>query len=188
MKKITLTFLLVLFAMISKAQDVELVINKQPRVFFEHTAVADNSTTFAYLEATYNGGSMMKLFHEQKFWDAPVFLHLEYQTTFSSHTAIAGASYSFYLPNGFVSLAPLARYDWGINSFAIQLSNSYLFAWDRLELYGYNHAWHNGAFCFFGEERIHFKFSENYAIGLIVNISHFGGWSITPALGLRYRF
>lgn len=188
MKKFVLSIVIACVALTSHAQDVELVINGQPRVFFEHTTIADNTTTFAYLEATYNGGSMLKLFHEHKFWEAPMFLHLEYQSTFNTHTAIAGASYSFYLPKGFVSLAPLARYDWGQNLFAIQLSNSYLFNFGRLELYGYNHAWYNGSFCFFGEERLHVKIDEHYAIGLILNIMYFNGWDMSPSLGLRYRF
>lgn len=188
MKKIIVIVSLLLIGMIGRAQDIELVINEQPRVFFEYTAVADNSTTFAYLESAYKGGSMMQLFHEQKFWGAPLFLHLEYQTTFNTHTAIAGASYSFYLPSGFVSLAPLVRYDWGQNLFAIQLSNSYLFNFGRLELYGYNHLWYNGSPCFFGEERAHFNFSEHYAIGVIIDITHFAEWEVTPSIGIRYRF
>ena len=188
MKRTIVILSLLLIGMISKAQDVELVINEQPRVFFEHTAIADNSTTFTYQEATYNVGSMLHLYHEQKFWDAPVFLHLEYQSTFNTHTAIAGASYSFYLPTGFVSIAPLSRYDWGINSFAVQLSNSYCFDWGVLQFYGYNHLWYNGAMCFFGEERMHIKLSKHYAAGLILDITHFGAWEVIPALGLRYSF
>lgn len=188
MKKFVLSIIIACVALSAQAQDVELVINNQTRVFFEHTKVADNATTFAYIESTYNGSSMMKLFREQKFWESPIFLHLEYQTTFDTHTAIVGASYSFYLSKGFISIAPLARYDWGMNSFALQLSNSYLFNFGRVELYGYNHAWHNGAFCFFGEERVHLNISGHYSVGMIINISHFEKWKITPSLGLRYRF
>ena len=94
---------LCLSALTAKAQTIEVVLGEQPRLFLEKTSVTQNSTTFAYLEAGYNAGAMVKLFHEQKFWDAPAYIHAEYQSTFNgSHTAIAGGSYSFGLPNGYI--------------------------------------------------------------------------------------
>ncbi len=169
------------------AQDIELIVTGQPKVFFESTKVKDNSTTFAYLEATYNGGAMMKLFHEQKFWKKPIFLHLEYQTTFTNHTAIAGGSYSFFVKNGYISMGLFARYDWGINRFAAQISNSYLFSWKWGDFNGYNHLWYNGQWNFFGEERLNINLTPQIAISGILDISYFGEFNLIPCLGVRYR-
>ena len=73
MKQFLIITILCLSALTAKAQTIEVVLGKQPRVFLEKTRVMDNSVTFAYLEAGYKAGSMLKLFHEQKFWKAPVY-------------------------------------------------------------------------------------------------------------------
>ena len=187
MKRLLIIAVLCLSALTAKAQTIEVVLGEQPRIFLEKTRVMDNSTTFAYLEAGYKGGAMVKLFHEQKFWDAPAYIHAEYQSSFNdSHTAIAGGSWSFGLPNGFISLSPLYRYDFGPNTHAIQLSDCYFANWKWCELYGYNHAWYNGGFCFFGEERFHVKITQNLMIGAILDITHFGVWDATISVGIRY--
>ena len=85
-----------------------------------------------------------------------------------------------------ISVCPLYRYDFGINKHAVQLSNCYFAAWKWCELYGYNHAWYNGGFCFFGEERFHVKIVENLKIGAILNITHFGTWDAYVSVGIRY--
>ena len=88
MKRLLIIAVLCLSALTAKAQTIEVVLGEQPRIFLEKTRVMDNSTTFAYLEAGYKGGAMVKLFHEQKFWDAPAYIHAEYQSSFNdSHTA-----------------------------------------------------------------------------------------------------
>ena len=57
-----------------------------------------------------------------------------------------------------------------------------------MELYGYNHYWYNGAHCFFGEERIHFRITDHFKIGGIFDLTYFGQFAITPYLGLRFDF
>lgn len=187
MKRFLIIAVFCLSALTAKAQTIEVVLGKQPRIFLEKTSVTDNSTSFAYLEGSYGGGAMVKLFHEQKWWKAPVFVHAEYQSTFNgSHTAIAGGSYSFGLPNGFISLSPFYRYDFGINRHAVQLSNSYLAAWKWCELYGYNHVWYNGGINYFGEERFHINLTKHLKIGAILNLTYFGMFDATISFGIRY--
>ncbi len=189
MKKFIFVLVLALASIVSSAQTVELVVGKTQRVFIEKTAASENATSFAYLEAGYNGGAMLKVFHEQKFWKAPLFLHGEYQTTFDgAHTAIAGLTWSFGLPNGFISFSPLYRYDFASRLHAIQFSNAYLAGWKWVELYGYNHFWYNGAPCFFGEERIHFRVTEHIKLGAIVDLTYFGQFAVMPYIGIRYDF
>lgn len=189
MKKVLTLAALMLAAFSLRAQTVEFVAGKTQRVFIEKTASAENHTTFAYLEATYNGGAMLKVFHEQKFWETPLFLHGEYQTTFDgNHVALAGLTWSFGLPNGFISFTPQYRYDFGANLHGAQFSNAYLAAWKWVELYGYNHYWYNGAHCFFGEERLHFRLTEHFKIGCILDLTYFGQFGATPYLGIRYDF
>lgn len=187
MKRILIIAILSCLAVVMQAQTVEVVLGKQPRIFIEKTAVTKNSVSFAYLEGSYGSGAMAKLFHEQKFWEVPAYIHTEYQTTFNgSHTAILGGAYSFPLSNGFISLCPLYRYDFGINRHAVQLSNCYFAAWKWCELYGYNHVWYNGGINFFGEERFHINITKAFKIGAILNITHFGAWGATISAGIRY--
>lgn len=187
MKRILILIIAALSCVAAKAQTVELVLGETPRIFIEKTAVSDNSVSFAYLEGNYGAGAMLKLFHEQKWWKTPAYIHAEYQTSFNgSHTAILGGAYSFFLPNGFISLCPLYRYDFGINKSAAQLSNCYFAEWRWCELYGYNHAWYNGSFCFFGEERFHIKITDYFMVGLIANITRFGMLDASISLGIRY--
>ena len=189
MKRLFIAFVFTLAALSMKAQTVELVLGSQPRILVEKTAVTDNSVSFAYLEAAYQGGAMLKLFHEQKWWEFPAYIHAEYQTAFdNSHTAILGGAYSFGLRNGFISICPLYRYDFGINAHAVQLSNCYFVAWKWCELYGYNHIWFNGGMNFFGEERYHINITKHFKIGAILDITHFGDWTATISAGIRYDF
>lgn len=187
MKRILIIAVLCLSALTARAQTIEVVLGQQPRIFLEKTKVSENAISFAYLEGSYQGGAMVKLFHERKWWEAPAYIHAEYQSSFgSTHTAIAGGSYSFSLPNGFISLSPLYRYDFGGMDHAVQLSNSYFAAWKWCELYGYNHCWYNGSVCFFGEERFHINITQQFKIGAILNLSHFGVFDAVLSFGIRY--
>ena len=189
MKKVIAIAALVLAASTLRAQTVEFVAGSSQRVFIEKTATTDNAVTFAYLEATYGGGAMLKVFHEQKFWQMPLYLHGEYQTTFDGiHVALAGLTWTFGLPNGFISFTPQYRYDVGANLHGAQFSNAYLAAWKWVELYGYNHFWYNGSPCFFGEERIHFRITDHFKIGGILDLTYFGQFGATPYLGVRFDF
>lgn len=186
MKKLLLALCL-LFCLGATAQTTaELLVGKQQKIFLERTFVTDNSCTFGYLEATYNGGAMFKVFHEQKFWKAPVYGHVEYQTTFDgNHVALAGLGLYKFLDNGFLELCPMYRYDGQSNW---NLSFVYLLNWKYLELYGYNHLWGWDSVCFFGEERVHFKIGQHFRLGGAVDLAYFGEFTVTPMLGVRYDF
>lgn len=166
---------------------VELVYGETPRLFIERTGLGENFTSFAYIEADYKGGAMVKLFHEQKFWETPIFAHVEYQTQFTgNHTIILWPSYTFGLNNGFVSLSAFYRLDTRETVSSPQLSNAYLLAYKWLEFNGFNHLWYSNGFCFFGEERIHFNITQKFKVGFICDITHFGEWRIIPQAGIRF--
>lgn len=189
MKRILTIAALCLAALTATAQTVEVVCGSTTRIFIEKTLVSDNATTFAYMEATFGGGGYAQFFQEGKWWETPIFLHGEYRTTFDgNHTIIAGPSYSFFLPHGVINLAPFYRYDIGINQHAVQLSASYSVDFGWLELYGYNDAWYNGQMNFYGEERIHFRLTDHFKIGAILDLSYFGGFAAVPAVGIRFDF
>ena len=62
----------------------------------------------------------IQLFHEHKFWDAPLFIHAEYRSYgLDSHCLYLGAAYSFPTPHGMIAIEPLFR-------------NNSLFAGNRL--------------------------------------------------------
>jgi len=189
MKNILIIAVICLSALTARAQTIEVVCGSTPRIFLEKTLVSDNATTFGYMEAAFGGAAYAQFFQEYKWWSAPVYVHGEYRTTFDgNHTAMAGISYSFILPHGNISLAPLYRYDIGINKHAAQLGNAYFVDWGWLELYGYNDLWYNGAVNFYGEQRAHLRITEHYKIGAIVDISYFGEFAIVPSLGMRIDF
>lgn len=184
MKRVFFLILTSLVMICGKAQDVQFMFGEQCKVFFETTTVRTNSTTFAYIESTYKGGTMLKLFHEQKFWETPLYIHAEYQTSFSNHTFLMGPSYSFNHKKGYVSFAALCRIE---NTVSPQLSNSYLVFWGWGDFNGYNHLWINKTPSFVGEERLNINVYKNIAISAILDITYFGGWDFTPYVGLRYR-
>ena len=186
MKKIFLALLLFFCIGATAQTTAELFIGKQQKIFLERTFVTDNSCTFGYLEATYGGGVMFKAFHEQKFWKAPIYGHVEYQTTFDgNHVYVAGVGLYKFLKNGFLELCPMYKYDGKSNW---NLSFIYLLNWKYIELYGYNHVWGQNKPCFFGEQRVHFKIGNHFRIGGALDISYFDKFSITPMFGLRYDF
>lgn len=187
MKRILIIAVLCLSALTAaQAQTIEILAGKQQKVFMEKTSFTANSVTFGYLEATYGGGSMLKVFREQKFWDTPLYIHAEYQATFDGgHTLIGGLAYSFNTQHGSITLCPLYRYDGG---HAGQLSEVNFFDWGWCELYCYNHFWYGGAPCFFGEERFHVKVGDHLKVGAVVDLTYFGAFAATPFFGLRYDF
>lgn len=189
MKKIIFVWAILLACFVCKGQTVEFVAGTTQRVFVEKTDATENATTFAYLEATYNGGALLKVFREQKYWKAPVFIHAEYQTTFNgNHTAIVGPSYTYGLPTGFLSFGVFYHYDTNPGEHAVQASFCYLWNWKRLELYGYNHFWQNSAPCFFGENRAHISITDHFKVGAILDLTYFGEFGAVPYLGIRYDF
>lgn len=146
-----------------------------------------------YMRKPFLGSSLRLISTEQRFTDLAIPVLKDCINTTSiqwivqhGSTGIAGGAYSLGLPNGFISVCPLYRYDFGIDKHAIQLSNCYFAAWKWCELYGYNHAWYNGGFNFFGEERFHIKVVENLKVGAILNITHFGTWDAYLSVGIRY--
>lgn len=174
-------------ALTAYGQTAEVVSGSTTRIFLEKTHTTDNGTTFAYVEGTFGGGAYAQFFQEYKWWEVPLFVHGEYRTTFDgNHTAIVGPAYSFYLNNGFISLAPYYRYDLGLNTSSVQGSLTYLLDFGWLELYGYNDVWYDGAVNFYGEERLHLRLTDHIKIGLILDLSYFGEFKATPLIGLRF--
>lgn len=185
-----LFIILAIVNIVAHAQTIELVTNTRgdSKLFFEHTASTDNSTTYSYFETTYNGSSMADLFHEQKYWDAPLFIHAEYTTAFSGdHTILVGGAYCLYHNTGFVSFSPLYRWEYNADD-AVQLTNVYLADFSKLELYGFNNLWYNGSTNFFGECRLHLKVGKHTRIGIIEDVSYFGSFNAETLVGFSYNF
>lgn len=186
MKKFIIISLGLMLGVMASAQTTaELLIGQhEKKIFLERTDVTDNSVTFGYLEATYHGGAMFKAFHEHKFWEIPIYGHVEYQTTFDGHHVyIAGGGFYKNLKNGFLELCPMYRYDGQSNW---QLSFVYMLNLEHFEIYGYNHLWGQNNVRFFGEERVHFKIGDHFRIGAAIDLAYFDKFTITPYLGIRY--
>lgn len=189
MKRILIIAALCLAALTANGQTIEVLGGSTTRIFIEKTSTTDNSMTYGYIEGAFNNSAYAQFIHEQKFWKLPLYIHGEYRTTFNgAHTAIAGASYSFGLPCGFISVGEYYRFDFGANLHSAQSSVCYLADFGWLELYGYNDFWYDGAPNFFGEERAHIKITEHFKLGAVVDLAYFGSFTATPYIGIRYDF
>lgn len=184
MKRIFVIILICLCVQV-KSQDVQVLFGENNKIFFENTHINKNSTTFAYLELACDKNAMMKVFHEQKYWEMPLYIHVEYQNSNNNHTGLLGTSYTLNHKKGYISLGALFRYD---RECSFQISNSYLLFWEWGDFNGYNHLWINKHCFFVGQERFNIKINQNLAFSIILDITYFSEWNITPYTGLRYRF
>ncbi len=88
------------------------------KVASETTSLGKNHVGYAYAELTGFCGCTSEaygqFFWEQKFWEKPIFMHVEYRgvaaDSFYENTAYVGAAYCFYSKHGFLALEPLAMW------------------------------------------------------------------------------
>ncbi|MGM9787578.1 MAG: hypothetical protein ACI3ZF_01585 [Candidatus Cryptobacteroides sp.] len=78
-------------------------ISKAGETSFSYALLSDDISkegNFAYIQ----------LFHEHKFWEAPLFLHAEFRSYgLDEHCGYIGLAYDFFTPNGMIAIEPLIR-------------------------------------------------------------------------------
>ena len=101
----------------------ECVNHPQTHIMVDISKAGENSFSYALLSNDISDQgyfAYIQLFHEHKFWDAPLFIHAEYRSYgLDSHCLYLGAAYSFPTPHGMIAIEPLFR-------------NNSLFAGNRL--------------------------------------------------------
>ena len=101
----------------------ECVNHPQTHIMVDISKAGENSFSYALLSDDISDQgyfAYIQLFHEHKFWDAPLFIHAEYRSYgLDSHCIYLGAAYSFPTPHGMIAIEPLFR-------------NNSLFAGNRL--------------------------------------------------------
>lgn len=101
----------------------ECVNHPQTHIMVDISKAGENSFSYALLSDDISDQgyfAYIQLFHEHKFWDAPLFIHAEYRSYgLDSHCLYLGSAYSFPTPHGMIAIEPLFR-------------NNSLFAGNRL--------------------------------------------------------
>lgn len=85
----------------------------QTHIMVDLSKAGENSFSYVLLsdDISEEGNfAYIQLFHEHKFWDAPLFLHAEYRSYgLDSHCLYLGAAYDFFTPHGLIAVEPLLR-------------------------------------------------------------------------------
>lgn len=162
---------------------------------------AQNHTTYAYMEgawsmrAKYGDTFYTQLFHEQKFWERPLFLHVEFRGFLSdnqfSDVWYAGGAYCIYSSSGFIAFEPLYR--WGRTE-----GNGYQFSvvggweWNRFELAQFTDLWgcssnNQRPDNLYSETRAYYKISSRVRAGIVGMVTHYHecDWEATAFLGIK---
>ena len=211
MKKIALaflTFFLFMSGFIMSAQENSNIssslmtlyspFNGIGKVASEITSLGKNHVGYAYAELTgFSGGTSEaygQFFWEQKFWEKPVFIHVEYRgvTTDSCYenTAYIGAAYCFYSKHGFLALEPLAMWKQCFG-FGGQFSLVGGWEWDHFIIEHYTDIWKthkmNSAVDIYSQTRLFTKIYKRLYAGVIGTVYYSPANVVSEAVYLSLR-
>lgn len=121
MKKALLMIVALLSCILAGAQNVQVSKGKELKVVAETEVYDDNTMSFLYTELVVANNraasTYVQLFREQKFWEAPLYIHAEFRTflaegfTTNNVYLLGGAWGAIAKDNGFLTLEALYRYD-----------------------------------------------------------------------------
>lgn len=151
------------------------------KVASETTSIGKNHVGYAYAELTgFSGGipeAYGQFFWEQKFWEKPIFMHVEYRgvaaDSFYESTAYMGAAYCFYSKHGFLALEPLAMWKQRLG-FGGQFSVVGGWEWEHFIIEHYTDLWKthkmNSAIDLYSQTRLFAKVYKRLYAGVIGTI------------------
>lgn len=112
----------------------------QTHIMVDISKAGENSFSYAlFSDDISKDGSFayIQLFHEHKFWEAPLFLHAEYRTYgLNEHYGYIGLAYDFFTPSGMIAIEPLIR-----NGNSLQLSIVTAHDWGWCNLNSFTDIW-----------------------------------------------
>lgn len=196
MKKFLFALFICSFAVDGNAQNIQVAYGEELKVVAETELHDENSMSFLYTELVVEdnraASTYVQLFREQKFWEAPVYIHAEFRTFIAeqfltNNVYMLGAAWGvFAKENGYITLEAMYRYDdrnnWQfttVGGFTYKLISFSHYA----DFYGVDRLY------MFSENKLFFQLSKNFKIGtnieLGLNTREGKKWSCFPFAVLR---
>ena len=187
---------LMIVAMTGIAQNVQISKGKEFKVIAETELHDENSMSFLYTELVLDGdkntSSYVQLFREQKFWEAPIYIHAEFRTFIAEqfltdNIYMLGAAWGLMAKeNSYITLEALYRYD-GQNNW--QFTTVGGFNYKRLSFAHYADFYGIDDLYMFSENKLFYQISKHFKIGanieLGLNVRDGKKWSCYPFATLR---
>lgn len=196
MKKYIIAFGLLCLSFVGKAQNIQIAWGKELKVVAEAELYDENSMSFLYTELMIDNNkaasTYVQLFREQKFWEAPIYIHAEFRTFIAeqfltNNVYMLGAAWNV-LSNerGYITLEAMYRYD-DTNNWQVTTVGG--FDYSRWSFSHYADFYGTGNLYMFSENKLFFQLSKNFKIGtnieLGLNTREGKEWSCYPFAVLR---
>lgn len=158
------------------------------KLMYEGTKVTDNSVTYALFSGDFSDKSdnnfyYAQIFHEQKFWDAPVYIHTEFRTyNFYQNVVYLGGAFTLATEHGMIAIEPLVRNDsfgpytktWEWDRTGGQLSLVSGHDWGFMNLNTFTDIYNTGGTIdmnWYTEVWLYFPVTQNLQLGSITSFS-----------------
>lgn len=196
MKKIVLLLTACLFSCVIEAQNVQISWGEELKVIAETEMYDDNSMSFLYTELIVDNNktasTYVQLFREQKFWEAPIYIHTEFRTFLAeqfltNNIYMLGAAWGVAAKeNWYITLEALYRYDDRNNW---QFTTVGGFNYKKLSFSHYADFYGIDRLYMFSENKLFFQFTKHFKVGanieLGLNTREGKEWSCFPFAILR---
>ena len=179
------------------------------KLMYEGTKVTDNSVTYALFSGDFSDKSdnnfyYAQIFHEQKFWDAPVYIHTEFRTyNFYQNVVYLGGAFTFGTEHGMTAMELLVRNDsfgpytktWKCDRTGVQVSLVSGYDWGFMNLTTFMDTYNTidtGGMNCYTEVWLYFPVTQNLQLGTITQLMYGSDYSwnfiCNVFLGLKINF
>lgn len=154
------------------------------KLMYEGTKLTDNSVTYAFFSGDFSDKSdnnlyYAQIFHEQKFWDAPVYIHTGFSTyNFYQNVVYLGGAFTFGTEHGMIAIEPLVRSSytktWKWDRIGGQLSLVSGHDWGFMNLDTITDIYNTGGTMYmnwYTEVWLYFPVTQNLQLGSITSFS-----------------
>lgn len=174
------------------------------KVMYEGGSFTENSITYALISADFSSATgldytYIQLFQEFKFWEKPIYIHVEARTSnFDLNSVYLGGTFCIDTPNGVVMIEPMyanemLRYNWDWKSSKFMVSFVSEHDWGWMNINGFTDIWTGNNLSdagLYSELWIYFPIYKNIELGGIVTFSAIGGIPASAGAypGLKIKF